>query len=121
MNDRPRGDELLATARTVIREQLLPLVSKEHKRDVLMVMNAMSIAERQLRGCEPDDPEQVKGLEQLLEQSFADLASASKVFVQFIREGGADPGQPKRGQTFDWLRASVRRKLVESNPKVRAD
>jgi hypothetical protein len=121
MNDRPKGDELLATARKVLREELLPLVTKENKRDVLMVMNAMSIAERQLGFCNPDDREQIKGLENLMEKSFSNAASASRVLAHFIREGGADPGQVKRNETLAWLRANVRRKLMESNPKILAD
>jgi hypothetical protein len=47
MRDRPQGHELLAIAAKTFREQLLPALPEEKKYLALMVLNAMSIAERQ--------------------------------------------------------------------------
>lgn len=47
MRDRPQGHELLAIAAKTFREQLLPALPEEKKYAALMVLNALSIAERQ--------------------------------------------------------------------------
>lgn len=47
MRDRPQGHELLAIAAKTFREQLLPALPEDKKYAALMVLNAMSIAERQ--------------------------------------------------------------------------
>lgn len=47
MRDRPQGHELLAIAAKTFREQLLPALPEDKKYAALMVLNAMSIAQRQ--------------------------------------------------------------------------
>lgn len=47
MRDHPQGHELLAVAAKTFREQLLPALPEEKKYTALMILNAMSIAERQ--------------------------------------------------------------------------
>ena len=58
MRERPDGRELLAAARRVLREKLLPQVDPALRHDLLMVVNAISIAERGLAlGTAPLDAE----------------------------------------------------------------
>ena len=52
--DRPSGAELLETAAHSLREEVLPAVPPEHRLTLLMALNAMGIAERELR--DPDAP-----------------------------------------------------------------
>jgi len=47
MRDHPQGHALLAIAAKTFREQLLPFLPEDKKYAALMVLNAMSIAERQ--------------------------------------------------------------------------
>lgn len=48
--DRPTGEELLAEARRVLREEVLPGLQGEARFKVAMVANAMGMAERELAG-----------------------------------------------------------------------
>lgn len=48
MRERPEGLALLQVAATTLREQILPVLTDEQKYAGLMVLNALSIAERQL-------------------------------------------------------------------------
>src|SRR5688500_6962583 len=61
MRERPEGLQLLQTTATVLREQLLPAIAEEHRYLVLMAINAISIAGRQLKADErmPDQARQL--------------------------------------------------------------
>jgi Domain of unknown function (DUF6285) len=47
MRDLPSGTALLALARTVLIEELMPLLPPEHRFDALLVGNCLAIAERE--------------------------------------------------------------------------
>ena len=47
MRDLPTGPELLALARDVLLNELLPLLPKQHRLDARLVANSMVIAERE--------------------------------------------------------------------------
>jgi hypothetical protein len=49
MRERPEGSELLQIAAATLREQILPALAEGQRYAALMILNAMSIAERQLR------------------------------------------------------------------------
>lgn len=49
MREQPTGESLLQCARDVLKNNVLPMLQGDAKRDVLMVMNAMSIAQRELQ------------------------------------------------------------------------
>jgi hypothetical protein len=121
MRDRPTGDELLICARKVVRDEVLPSLPAEKRHAVLMVMNAMSIAERQLRYGEAPAQEELAALKRLLGEDCSDLAAGNRRLCGLIREGRADPGQPQRSAVFAYLRASGRQRLLESNPKILND
>lgn len=118
MRDRPTGEELLACARRVLREKVLPALPSEHKHDLLMALNAMSIAERQLHFGEAPERQELAALSALLDESFADPGKANRRLSSRVREGGGDPGQPQRTELFAHLRAAARQRLLESNPKA---
>lgn len=118
MRDRPTGEDLLASARKVLREQVLPSLPADHKHAALMVLNAMSIAERQLHYGEDPERQELAALSGLLDESFGELGAANRSLAMALRKGDGDPGQPRRAALFAQLRVMGRQRLRESNPKV---
>lgn len=118
MRDRPRGDELLAAARKLLREQVLPALPAQHRHALLMSLNAMSIAERQLQHGEQPEREELAALQQLLGETALSAAAANRNLAQKLRAGAGDPGQPQRAALLAHLRVVGRQRLLESNPKA---
>jgi len=117
MRERPDGRELLAAARRVLREKLLPQLDPSLRHDLLMVINAVSIAERGLAlGPAPLDEER-RRLAALLGEETGDLVAASRRLAESIRAGDVDPGRPARAAVLAHLRATGRDRLAESNPR----
>ena len=102
--DRPSGAELLETAADSLREEVLPGVPTEHRLTLLMVLNAMGIAEREIRdrlgaagrGEGPDE--------------------AAGALVERIRAGHFDEGS-EAAALHAGLSAEIRRRLAIANPK----
>jgi hypothetical protein len=118
MRDRPTGEYLLACARKVPREKVLPSLPADHKHDLLMALNAMSIAERQLHFGEDPGRRELAALSDLLDEPFDDLGAANRSLAIALRNGEGDPGQPRRAALLAQLRATGRQRLRESNPKA---
>jgi hypothetical protein len=118
MRDRPTGEELLACVRKVLREKVLPSLHADHKHAVLMALNAMSIAERQLHYGQGPGRGELAALSGLLDEPFGELGAANRSLAIALRNGGGDPGQPRRAAIFAQLRAMGRQRLLESNPKA---
>lgn len=120
MRERPDGRELLAAARRVLREKILPQIDPSLRHDLLMAVNAISIAERGLAlGTSPLDEER-RRLAAILGDDTGDLVAANRRLAALIRAGEADPGRPARAAVLDHLRAVGRDRLAESNPRVLA-
>jgi hypothetical protein len=118
MREQPKGDALLACARRVLRDDVMPALPSEHKHTLLMVMNAMSIAERQLHNGEAAEIEERAALRDLLHDSRLSIVEANRALARALRSGAADPGRPHRQAYFAQLRAAGRQRLAESNPKA---
>lgn len=120
MRERPDGRELLAAARRVLREKILPQIDPSLRHDLLMVVNAISIAERGLAlGTAPLDEER-RRLTAILGDDVGDLVAANRRLAALVRAGEADPGRPARAAVLEHLRAVGRDRLAESNPRVLA-
>jgi hypothetical protein len=118
MREQPTGAALLACARDVLKSSVLPLVGGDAKRDVLMAMNAMSIAQRELDiGSAPETAE-LESLSLVLGQSVTDLNEGYRQLGKLIRSGQADPGCERTRAVFVHLRQTGRDRLMASNPKV---
>jgi len=118
MREQPTGESLLNCARDVLKNNVLPLVQGDAKRDVLMVINAMSIAQRELQqGTAPDEREQ-QALAKLLGEPVFDVAQANRELAARIRTGAADPESTERAAVLNHLRDVARQRLLASNPKV---
>ena len=127
MRDRPTGDELLDTARQVLRDELMPALPADKRMTALMIANALSIAARQLRNGDAAERAELAALEQLLSEPFALKAdtttglhaaqiAANRKLAQWIRSGRADEGA-MRDSVRAHLSATLHHKVAESNPK----
>jgi hypothetical protein len=118
MREQPTGESLLQCARDVLKNNVLPMLQGDAKRDVLMVMNAMSIAQRELQqGTAPDEREQ-QALAQLLGEPVFDMAQANRELAARIRAGVADPESTECAAVLNHLRDVGKSRLLASNPKV---
>lgn len=118
MREQPKGDALLACARQLLRDEVLPALPAAHRHALLMALNAMSIAERQLRNGDAPEAQELAGLRELLDDDKVSLVDGNRRLAQLLREGAGDPGMPRRGVLFAHLRASGQQRLAESNPKA---
>lgn len=125
MRIQPDGAELLKAAQELLREILTGQAVSEHKHALLMIANAISIAERQLRAGDAHERQELASLEQLLGQSMPaeqgelkrSLLLANRVLAQRIREGAADPCAPLGDAIRSHLLVTTRQRVLESNPK----
>lgn len=113
MREQPDGAALLAIARDVLRKELLPLLPKERAYEALMIANAMSIAEQQLRNGDAAGRAEHEALQGLLKQD-GDLAALNRVLAEKVRAGEMD-GNPGVQQLL-W--SSVVQRVRESAPRA---
>jgi hypothetical protein len=127
MRDHPTGEELLIIARTVLREELMPLLPDERRYDALMVANAMAIAARQIAFGDAPERRERQSLAGLLgEPVDGDGAMAGSAAVgdltrrlsAEIRGGAFDPSTPRHGAAHSFLLDVTVQKLRESAPKT---
>ncbi|MCO6056908.1 DUF6285 domain-containing protein [Pseudomonas sp. MOB-449] len=127
MRDYPTGSELLSTAETLLREQLLPNLPAEQRHTALMIARSMGIAARQLHGGDAPARLELAALELLLGiprapeaadtiTLRAQLVDANRQLVGLIRRGGADTGE-RHAEVFRHLREITRQRVAESNPR----
>lgn len=118
MREQPTGESLLQCAREVLKIHVLPQLQGDTKRDVLMVMNAMGIAQRELQqGTLPEENEK-QSLAAVLGEPVFDVAQANRELVARIRAGVADPDTAERAAVLNHLRRVAEARLQASNPKV---
>lgn len=118
MRDKPTGEALLAAASFLLRNDVLPILPAEHKHSLLMALNAMSIAERQLKFGEAPEAGELIALSRLLGKDFEDVRSANVQLATSLRAGVGDPGQSMRLALFTHLKKVGTQRLLESNPKA---
>lgn len=120
MREQPTGESLLQCARDLLRNNVLPLLQGDAKRDVLMVMNAMSIAQRELQQGTAIEDEEKQTLAAVIAEPVFDVAHANRKLAARIRAGLADPDTAERAAVLNHLRVVGKNRLLASNPKVLA-
>ena len=124
MNNRPDGADLLRVARRLLREELAQSIPRELRYEVLMVANAMAIAEREAEAEDKDLQEEFRMLEELYGAKTAEKAGSrleEKVSVlnrrlaKDIRAGILDGACAQGVRAL--LRAQIIARLRISNPK----
>jgi hypothetical protein len=127
MRDEPTGEQLLETARNLLREELLPALPADRKHAALMIANAMAIAIRQLKNGEDGERSELDSLSAMLRHGGQDvpaggaelrrqLKELNQEFARAIRSGLADTGAWREAARKHLLEVA-RVKVVESNPK----
>jgi hypothetical protein len=124
--DQPTGDQLLETARELLREQLLPILPANKCHTALMIANAMAIAMRELKNGDAHEREEFSSLVEILtpenvrglssDSSARALGDGNRSLCQMIRSGGADLGEA-RGAVWKHLLLVTRNRVSISNPK----
>ena len=126
MRERPNRDELLAIARQVLKESLIPALPAEQRYNALMVANAMAIASRQYA----DDPTaELEKIQALLRDFPVEceavdwsappetaIRQAMSQVIALIRSGRFDADAT--GALKGYLSLQVLQRVRESNPKA---
>lgn len=119
MREQPVGDDLLFCARDFLKTNILPELDGEKKHGVLMIMNAMAIAARQLQNGERCEQEELRELRALLSDRQCDPLEGYRLLAELLREGAGDPGRPEREALLKHLWKMTGQRVLESNPKTR--
>jgi len=117
MRNRPTGEELLATARRTLLDDLLPLLPADKSYEALMIANAMAIASRELTRCNDDDALADQHIAQFYRVAGVDKDTdiSEYALARLIRNRAIDAQHASR--LFELLLALTRDKLALSNPK----
>lgn len=127
MRDQPTGDQLLETARDLLRDELLPVLPGDKRHGALMIANAMAIALRQLKSGDEPERRELDSLKAILATRQSDLRQANGSLMQalvdcnrslcrMIRAGAADSGQ-FHDQVRSHLLETTRHRVAVSNPR----
>lgn len=127
MREQPNGKELLAIARQVLKESVIPNLPDEQRYNGLMIANAMAIASRQYSN--EGLRQEVENLQALLagfpvECQTVDwsaapdivISNASQCLITMIRDGRFDNEAPAALKNY--LSLQVLQRVKESNPKA---
>ena len=132
MRDQPRGEDLLASAEALLRDELLPALPADKRQAGLMIARALGIAARQLNNGEAPERQELASLARLLARanyvSAADepaalrqqLQLANRQLGQLIRSGAADTGENRAQIALHLLNVACQR-VTESNPRYLPD
>ncbi|MBT5191948.1 MAG: hypothetical protein HOM07_06340 [Rhodospirillaceae bacterium] len=127
MRERPTGEELLAIARKVLLEELMPLLPSDRRYDTLMIANAMGIAARQLAHGNDFSRYESRELENLLGKTGTETAAKkeegdpTELYRELcvrIRNGDFDPDTPEYEALQEFLYRVTVQRLKESAPKI---
>jgi hypothetical protein len=107
LREEPGAADLLATARDVLLNELLPALPAEKAFAARMVANAMAIAAR--------DAAQDRAWEA---QALARMGGDARAFAAAIRAGTHDPGTPGHAATAALLDELTRARCAVSAPRA---
>jgi len=111
MRDAPRGVELLAEARRVLANKVLPQLTSETRYQVLMAIRAITLVEREFEASAKAEEKLGEMLQQLV-GSDATVPELTRLLSKRIRNGDFDVSD----ELYAFLRLAVAFKLKETNP-----
>ena len=111
MRDSPQGVELLTEARRVLVETVLPSLTSDTRYQVLMVVRAITLAEREFEASAETEAKIGEKLHQLT-GSDAPMPELTQLLSKRIRNGDFDGSE----ELYAFLRLAVAFKLEETNP-----
>ena len=112
MQTRPDASELLDEVRRVIRADLLPAADAAAGYTLRMILNALSIAERQLQAAEQADELELIQLSALLDND-GDLPALERLLARRVRAGDVDADEGLQAMLWEITLRQVR----ESAPR----
>ena len=118
MKEQPTSAPLLRCAGDLLKPAVLPQVQSNTKRDVLMIMNALAIAQRELAQGDSVDRLERSALSALLGQDVDDVLQANRELAALIRNGAAGQDAPLSGAIFEHLKWVTLQRVLTSNPKA---
>ncbi|MFC4350286.1 DUF6285 domain-containing protein [Fodinicurvata halophila] len=113
--DRPDVTALLATARALLKDEILPVVPADQRLDMLMVLSAMGLAERALQ--DSTDALPLRQEARLVDLAGHKVDAAS--LAGAVRSGKWDDPE-KAEQLYKALVEDTRDRLARANPKYLA-
>ena len=120
IRDQPDAADLLAIARTMLREEVAPGLSGDARFKVLMVANAMAMAIRESEHGADLDAGALADLRSLYEEPDATAEDLSRRLAQDIRAGRFD-GDAAAANLHRLLLTDIRRRLAIGNPRYLAE
>lgn len=140
MRESPNRSDLLAIARQVLKESIVPLLPEEQRYNGLMIANAMAIAARQfdthslqaekekLQALLESFPVEYQAIDWHTSPEVA-IAEGLKALIRLLRDGQFDEvGSATEGELSlqqallrDYLSLQVLQRVRESNPKALPD
>jgi hypothetical protein len=118
MRRQPTAANLLETARTVLGQAIVPLLSGPAHYQALMVARAMAIAGRQLEAGERPEEAARTRLASFYGTPSATLEELERRLAADLRQGAFDDPGPKRDVVFRHLRETALAMAAESCPKA---
>lgn len=118
MRHEPTAENLLETARGVLRDRILPALPPDLRYDALMIANAIAIAARQIAAGDRPVVEAEARLRALCDAPGEGAAALDARLVAELRAGAFDAPGPRRDALYDHLLATARARAAESNPKA---
>lgn len=120
----PDARDLLATARALLLDQLLPALPESLHYEARMIASAMAMALREMElaaACAQTEKDALARLPPLHGQAGLTLAQTRALVARHIRQGLYDEPGPARQHLLDALQVITRAQLRISNPKVVAN
>lgn len=110
----PTAKDLLETAISLLRNQVLPNTPTSQKLNLLMISSAMAIAARELNGSIELEVTTISNLKRLYPNEMrADVAELKSILSSDIRSGKFDDSDA----VYSVLVENTRRRLEISNPR----
>lgn len=127
MRDQPTGDQLLETARDLLRDELIAVLPANQRHGALMIANAMAIATRQLKFGDEPERQELAALRRILALPASDssptgsfpleaLVDCNRRLGRMLRQGEADSGS-LHDEVWQHLVRTTRHRVAISNPK----
>ena len=116
MRDKPDAADLLAAARDLMRQRIVPALPESERYNGLLIVAAIAIAARELLAGGDAEKAERAGLAALLDGSELSLLDLNREFARQIRTGAFDAPGREREQALRVLRDATLARLNECNP-----
>jgi hypothetical protein len=113
--EQPTAERLLATCRQVLKDEILPQTPEASRLDLLMVLNALGLAERTL----DDSRDELAGRQDARLQELLGGTGDAGTLAAAIRSGAWDD-RASAERLHAALTADARDRLARANPKYLA-